>query len=293
MRYFIGWIAALVVAVAGSAASAATVTYYNLFNIEGESTASAAYVTYASFEDMLNDENRTGIFFPDGSILASPNLVGSGADGTAFWNLFNIEGESSASAGFVTYASFEDMLNDENRTGVFFPDGSVLAAPNVVGTGSDGTTYWNLFNIEGESTASAGFVTYTTLEDMLNDENRTGVFFPDGSILAAPNVVGTGSDGTMYWNLFNIEGESTASAAFVTYATLEDMLNDENRLGVFIPDGSVLAGRNIVGTGAFVVPDLPPPPGVPLPASVWLVVAGLGVLAATRRRPSQASIGWA
>ncbi len=235
MRYFIGWMAALVVAMAGSAASAATVTYYNLFNIEGESTASAAYVTYASFEDMLNDENRTGIFFPDGSVLASPNVVGGGADGTAFWNLFNIEGESSASAGFVTYASFEDMLNDENRTGVFFPDGSVLAAPNVVGTGSDGTTYWNLFNIEGESTASAAFVTYTTLEDMLNDENRLGVFFPDGS---------------------------------------------------------VLAGQNIVGTGAFVVPDLPPPPpGVPLPASAWLVVAGLGVLAATRRRPSQASIG--
>jgi hypothetical protein len=269
--------------IVGGPTQAATV-YYNLFNIEGESTADAAFVTYASLLDMLNDENRTGIVFPDGSVLATPNVVGAGSDGTTFWNLFNIEGESTADAAFVTYSAFEDMLNDENRTGIVFPDGSVLATPNVVGTGSDGTTYWNLFNIEGESTADAAFVTYASLTDMLNDENRTGIFFPDGSVLATPNVVGTGSDGTAYWNLFNIEGESTADAAFVTYASLTDMLNDENRTGIFFPDGSVLAGPNIVGTGAFFVPDEPPPPVVPLPASAWLMVAGLGALAAAGRR---------
>jgi hypothetical protein len=285
MRGFLVGVMALVAPVlAGGPTQAATV-YYNLFNIEGESDVSASFVTYATLADMLNDENRTSVVDPDGSVLAAANVVGSGADGTTFWNLFNIEGESTISAGFATYSAFEDMLNDENRTGVFFPDGSVLAAPNVVGTGSDGTTYWNLFNIEGESSISAGFVTYATLADMLNDENRTGTFFPDGTALAAPNVVGTGSDGTTYWNLFNIEGESAVGVGFVTYASLFDMLNDENRTGTFLPSGSILNGRNnIVGTGAFHVPD-EPPPVVPLPASAWLMVAGLGALVAARGRP--------
>jgi hypothetical protein len=94
----------------------------------------------------------------------------------------------------------------------------------------------------------------------------------------------------VYYNLFNIEGENTADAAFVTYATLADMLNDENRTGLFFPDGSVIAGRNIVGTGAFLVPDGPPPPvGVPLPASAWLMLAGLGGLAAAPRRSGRTS----
>ncbi|OOG22715.1 hypothetical protein B1C78_14385, partial [Thioalkalivibrio denitrificans] len=96
--------------------------------------------------------------------------------------------------------------------------------------------YWNLFNIEGESVIGADFVTYATLDDMLNDINRLGVFQPMGGG-AGQNVVGSGSDGTTYWNLFNIEGESVIGADFVTYAALDDMLNDINRLGVFQPMG--------------------------------------------------------
>jgi hypothetical protein len=37
-------------------------------------------------------------------------------------------------------------------------------------------TYWNVFNIEGESAISADIVTYGSLTDMLNDTNRLGVF---------------------------------------------------------------------------------------------------------------------
>ena len=41
---------------------------------------------------------------------------------------------------------------------------------------------------------------------------------------------GTSHAATIYWNLFNREGDSTSTARYATYATLNDMLNDTNRL---------------------------------------------------------------
>jgi hypothetical protein len=202
-----------------------------------------------------------------------------------YWSLFNIEGESAITADFVTYATLDDMLNDINRLGVFQPMGGG-AGENVVGSGSDGTTYWNLFNIEGESAITADFVTYATFDEMLNDINRLGVFQPMGGG-AGQNVVGSGSDGTTYWNLFNIEGESAITADFVTYATLEDMLNDTNRLGVFQPIGGG-AGQNVVGSGATILSISPPPPApIPLPSSIWLLGIGLTIIGWSSRRAQQ------
>jgi hypothetical protein len=214
-------------------------------------------------------------------VLTSLVLIAAGGATAraAYWNLFNIEGESRDSAAFATYATLTDMLKDENRLDVFYPNGGFVGR-NVVGTGSDGATYWNLFNIEGESTDSAAFATYATLSDMLNDVNRLDVFYPSGGSVGR-NVVGTGSDGPTYWNLFNIEGESRDSAAFATYATLSDMLNDVNRLDVFYPDGNSV-GRNIVGTGADIVRR--PPATVPEPGAIGLLGAGLAALALIRRR---------
>jgi hypothetical protein len=158
---------------------------------------------------------------------------------------------------------------------------SILGGPAAAAT----AVYYNLFNLEGESSLSADFVTYATLADMLNDENRTGSFRADGNAPFGANIVGTGSDGTTYWNLFNLEGENSLSADFVTYATLADMLNDENRTGSFRADGNAPFGANIVGTGAFIEADTPHP--VPLPATSWLVALGLFVAAAARaRRPA-------
>jgi len=217
-------------------------TYLNVFNIEGESDISADFVTYATLSDMLLDQNRLGVFTPGG--VAGENIIGSATDGSTYWNVFNIEGESDVSADFVTYATLDDMLLDQNRLGVFTPGGA--AGENIIGSATDGSTYWNVFNIEGESDISADFVTYATLSDMLLDQNRLGVFTPGG--VAGENIVGSGSDGSLYWNVFNIEGESDISADFVTYATLSDMLLDQNRLGVFTPGGA--AGQNIVGSAA-------------------------------------------
>jgi hypothetical protein len=90
------------------------------------------------------------------------------------------------------------------------------------------------------------------------------------------------------WNLFNIEGESTDSAAFATYATLADMLNDVNRLDVFYTDGGFV-GRNVVGTGAEIVGR--PPATVPEPGAIGLLGAGRSpdVQAARRARIAASS----
>jgi hypothetical protein len=177
------------------------------------------------------------------------------------------------------------MLNDTNRTGVFIPDGSVLFGQNIVGSGSDGTAYWNVFNVEGENSLDAAIATYSTLADMLNDTNRTGTFIPDGSVLFGQNIVGSGSDGTAYWNVFNVEGENSLNAAIATYATLADMLNDTNRTDTFIPDGSVLFGQNIVGSGA----DILAQTEIPEPGTLGLIASGLLAAAYGRRRRNAAA----
>jgi hypothetical protein len=269
-------------------ARADTLTYWNLFNTEGESVSPTEFVTYASLNDMLLDQNRTGVFIADGfSAAVAGLLVGSGSDGTAYWNLGNHE-SNSTSAGFATYATLTDMLNDTNRTGIFTPDGfSSLVAAIFVDSGSDGTTYWNLANEEFESIAAAGFATYSSLADMLQDTNRLAIFIPGASHPpAAPSLVGTGSDGTTYWNVFNLEGEGVTPAYFATYTTLTDMLLDQNRTAVFEPNGSGAASR-LVGTGAGLAVDPPGPTPVLEPGALLLFVVGVVTHAGRRRARMQ------
>ncbi len=140
-------------------------------------------------------------------------------------------------------------------------------------------TFWSLFNIEGESSVSANFVTYVTLADMLADTNRTGVFTPN-SFGFGQNIVGSGSDGNTYWSLFNIEGESSVSANYVTYATRADMLADSNRTGVFTPN-SFGFGQNIVGSGS---DEMDTGISVPEPGTLVLFGFGLAGLGLARRR---------
>ena len=61
---------------------------------------------------------------------------------------------------------------------------------------------------------------------------------------------------------------------FITYATLNDMLNDTNRTGSGVPDGFG-AGVNVVGSG----PCPPEPPvGVPEPSVISLIMAALALM---------------
>ncbi|PTN09419.1 PEP-CTERM sorting domain-containing protein [Nitrosomonas aestuarii] len=199
-----------------------------------------------------------------------------------YWNLFNIEGESSISASYVTYGSLNDMLTDTNRLSNSQPN-SFGFGSNIVGSGSDGTTYWNLFNIEGESSISASYVTYGSLNDMLTDTNRLSNSQPN-SFGFGSNIVGSGSDGTTYWNLFNIEGESSISASYVTYGSLNDMLTDTNRLSNSQPN-SFGFGSNIVGSGSDNKASNPDNPR-PVPESPILVLLGIGLagFAVARRK---------
>ena len=114
------------------------------------------------------------------------------AQAATYWNLFNFELEDEEGAAVVTYATLQDMLLDQNRTGSFVYD-DPFSGPNLIGTGSDGTTYWNLFNFELEDEEGAAIVTYATLMDMLLDQNRTGSFVYDDPF-SGPNLIGGGSD---------------------------------------------------------------------------------------------------
>ncbi|WP_326534347.1 PEP-CTERM sorting domain-containing protein [Pseudorhodoferax sp.] len=202
--------------------------------------------------------------------------LSAGAAHATYWNVFNIEGERDVSAAIVTYATRADMLTDTNRVGLFEPNTAGFGA-NIVDSGSDGHSYWNVFNIEGERDVSAAIVTYASLLDMLTDTNRVGLFEPDTAGFGA-NIVGSGSDGRTYWNVFNIEGERDVSAAIVTYASLLDMLTDTNRVGLFEPNSAGF-GANIVGSGS----DEMGAAAVPEPGSFALLALGLAVAAALRR----------
>jgi len=180
----------LAVFLAFSSLTQAQMVYWNVFNEEGESAVSSVLVTYSSLDDMLNDTNRTEFGVPNTFGLGH-NIVGSGSDGSSFWNVFNQEGESAASSAIVTYDSFADMLNDTNRSSFGVPD-TLGFGNNVVGSGSDGSTYWNVFNQEDESAASSVIVTYNSLIDMLNDTNRAEFGIPN-SVGFGHNIVGSGA----------------------------------------------------------------------------------------------------
>lgn len=91
-----------------------------------------------------------------------------------------------------------------------------------------------------------------------------------------------------YWSLFNAEGESALTAQYVTYNSLNDMLTDTNRLGVFNSTGGS-AGPNIVGSGSDVVGGgtVPEPTTLSLGALAGLLLMATNRLA--RRRGSATS----
>ncbi len=164
------------------------------------------------------------------------------------------------------------MVTGKKVFGLFFTRAIAMFAVSMIFCfpAMASTVYWSLFNIEGESAISSTYVTYGTLADMQNDTNRLDSSDPNNTGFGR-NVIGSGSDGTNYWSLFNIEGESAISSTYVTYATLADMQNDTNRLDSSNPNNTGF-GRNVIGSGAFNVS------AVPLPAALPLFGTGLAVM---------------
>jgi hypothetical protein len=158
---------------------------------------------------------------------------------------------------------------------VFFATASFAGAAHAL------PIYWNVFNIEGESAIGADIVTYSSLADMLSDSNRTS-----SNTLSdfGRNVVGSGSDGSTYWNVFNIEGESAIGADLITYSSLADMLSDLNRTST-----NTLSdfGRNVVGSGASLFQQ---PVAVPEPSALALLLVGILSLAILPWRKEAAAV---
>ena len=95
-------------------------------------------------------------------------------------------------------------------------------------------------------------------------------------VLSALLIGATPAWADSFWSVFNIEGESSISADYVTYATLGDMLNDTNRTSVTVIGGF---GRNVVGSGALLPFDV-----VPEPSSLALLGFAVCGVAVLRRR---------
>jgi hypothetical protein len=255
----------------------AAATYWNLFNFEGESVQNSVYATYATAQDMFLDQNRTGFYSPTLPFF-DKNIVGSGSDGKTYWNLFNFEGESAENSVFATYATVQDMLLDQNRTGFYSPTNPFFDR-NIVDAESDGKIYWNLFNFEGEAVETPVYATYATAQDMFLDQNRTGFYTPTNPFFDR-NIIGSGSDGKTYWNVFNFEGESVETAVYATYATAQDMFLDQNRTGFYTPTNPFF-DRNIIGAGSDGFVDVQV--GIPEPASWLLMLMGFGAIGASVR----------
>ncbi|MEM6466493.1 MAG: hypothetical protein AAF679_08310, partial [Pseudomonadota bacterium] len=152
----------------------------------------------------------------------------------------------------------------------------------LIGSGSDGSTYWSLYenNAGGPTSIGTTYVTYNTLADMLTDTNRSSVNFLLGQNNA---LVGSGSDGSTYWSLYenNAGGPSSIATTYVTYNSLADMLTDSNRAST-----NFLLGQNnaLIGGGAFVPQAVRPIPIGPSGALLLTAMAGFGLLGLKRAR---------
>lgn len=231
--------------------------YWNLLN----TGTVAGFYQFATLGDMMRNVNPTAIIQTPGPFAT--DIKGTGADGQTYWNLFN----TGQVAGFYTYANRLDMMLNRNPTAIVQTPG--LFATYIQGTGSDGHTYWNQFN----TGQVAGYYTYATLDDMMLNRNPTSIVQTPG--LFATDIVGSGSDGRTYWNLFN----TGQVAGFYTYATLGDMMLNVNPTSIVQTPGPF--ATTIIGTDADILPSMVT---VPEPGTLGLMGIALLAMALLGRR---------
>ncbi len=185
--------------------SAASAVYWNVFNVEGESALSADIVTYGALGDMLADQNRTGVSTRTRS-GSGPTSWGPGRTGRRTGTCSTSRLSSDLSADIVTYGALGDMLADQNRTGVFTPNAArVRDQHRGVRVGRDDILErvqrrGRVRPCRPTSSPTARWATCWRTRTGPASSRRTR----SGS---GPDIVGSGADGTTYWNVFNVEGE--------------------------------------------------------------------------------------
>lgn len=170
--------------------------------------------------------------------------------------------------------------------GVFTLAYDTEATPSV-----DGTIVASYQNILGGSFQIGGeTVTFDSGTTSILDSGLAGGFFANAN-RNLPGIADTVFSGTILGKEavafnFGLDTPSSSTTSDFPTTTSDFLFLDRpfrNFVGLFFDDGSSISGP-IQGPDkvSFITPDAPAP--VPLPGSAWLMIGGLGTMAAMRRR---------
>jgi hypothetical protein len=153
------------------------------------------------------------------------------------------------------------------------PGGNVTVTQMNAGPGVFGSTAWSLIDaisstlLPGPQDSDDGFFTFAYDGDLQSGTWSLNPLYTWGAGLFAFAIKGA-TDNAVYlmdtdftsgtWTVNDLEGPRGGT-----------------------PD---LSNVQLFGTADLVLRDVPPPPAIPLPAAGWMMIAGLGALAALRRR---------
>jgi hypothetical protein len=277
------------VAMLVAAGPAGAVPFTMMFERDADAGAGAdvAFRSYANFQDLLDDDMAGPDVFSPINVSGSFSTTGLTFDGLRYILMFerNVDAGSGADVAFRTYASFDDLLNDDMSGPDVFSPINVSGSFSTTGLTFDGLRYILMFerDVDAGSGADVAFRTYASFEDLLNDDIAGPDVFSPINVSGSFSTTGLTWDGSQYILMFerDVDAGAGADVAFRTYASFEDLLNDDmSGPDVFSP---INVSGSFTTTGLMALVDFDgggePPPPVPLPPALAMMMTGLAGLA--------------